>query len=60
MPDSHVLVEHDGAWRVAEMLRQYRLDGHWRVFVRYTIAQGYTIIQAQWADEWRPVPTGRG
>jgi hypothetical protein len=51
MPASHVLVEHEGAWRVAELLRRYRLDGRRRVLVRYGTAPGYTFLRARWADE---------
>jgi hypothetical protein len=58
MPATHVLVEHEGQWRVAELLRQYRLDGRWRVFVRYTTAPGFQYMQARWADECRPVDEG--
>ena len=55
MPASHVLVEHDLAWRVAELLRKYRLDGRWRVLVRYRTALATPTLQARWADECRPV-----
>jgi hypothetical protein len=39
---------------MAELLRQYRIDGRWRVFVRYTTATGFQYLQARWADECRP------
>ena len=38
------------------LLRQYRLDGRWRVYVRYTTAPGYTFLRARWADA---VPSSR-
>jgi hypothetical protein len=53
MPATHVLVEHDGRWVVAQLLRQYRHQGHWRALVRYTAEPGITFEHARWCDELR-------
>jgi hypothetical protein len=52
-----VLVEHDGRWRIADVLDQYqsRSDGHWRVAVRFTTEPGATYVLAMPADQFRPL-----
>jgi hypothetical protein len=55
MPATHVLVEHDGRWVVAQLLRQYRHQGRWRALVRYTTEPGITFEHARWCGELRPL-----
>ena len=55
MPATHVLVKHDGAWVMASLLHQYRLDGRWRAVIRYTVAPGMTYQLAEWCDDLRPL-----
>ena len=55
MPATHVLVKHEGAWVLASLLYQYRLDGRWRAVIRYTVAPGMTYQLAEWCDDLRPL-----
>jgi hypothetical protein len=40
MPQTLVLLEHDGKTYRAEVLAQYRIEGRWRVRVHYCTAPG--------------------
>ena len=53
----HALVEHQGAWWVADLLDQYRSgpDGRWRCAVRLNTGPGQTYMLAVWAGDCRPV-----
>jgi hypothetical protein len=52
-----VLVEHEGQWHLATMIDQVRsrVDGSWRVVVRFTTEPGSTYVLAMPADQCRPL-----